>query len=422
MVLGVPLRLRSVSKAGRLNGERGAIRRAQLSNHRHPHPLETLTLNRESLMLDTEYQLLVGSYSDLDALAHQPQAPTPGEGIYVLTLSKNGRLSERERIDTLNPAVLIPHPEKRVMYAILETIQTNGSIQRYDIGVDGALAHSGTYNASGKSTCFLSLSPKRDSAIVINYWDAIIDVVDVDVDGQLGKNIQTFKQHYREEGNWRQVKTREDHWVNRQVGPHAHCAHFWKDWVFIPDLGENAVFQYRYDETHKTLTPDLHIEFEAGSGPRHMAMHPTQDVCYISNELFNTVCVASLDASDTSVSKPRLVPIQYEFTLENRDQVSYVSEIKLSPDARFLYVSNRGDNSIAIFKVLSDGKLKRIALVSTGGKFPRHFAITPCGKAMIVANQDTSTLRLFSRDLDTGLLTDLDYEYSVPAPNYIRFY
>ena len=85
-------------------------------------------------------------------------------------------------------------------------------------------------------------------------------------------------------------------------------------------------------------------------------------------------------------------------------------------------MSNRGDNSIAIFKVLSDGKLKRIALVSTGGKFPRHFAITPCGKAMIVANQDTSTLRLFSRDLDTGLLTDLDYEYSVPAPNYIRFY
>ena len=218
------------------------------------------------------------------------------------------------------------------------------------------------------------------------------------------------------------MATREDHWANRQVGPHAHCAHFWKGWVFIPDLGENAVFQYRYDETSKQLTPDLHIEFEAGSGPRHMAMHPTLDVCYISNELFNTVCVASLDSSDPGASKPRLLPIQYESTLENRDQVSYVSEIKLSPDARFLYVSNRGDNSLAIFKVLTDGKLERIALVPTGGKFPRHFAITPCGKAVIVANQDSSTLRLFSRDIDSGLLTDVGYEYSVPAPNYIRFY
>ena len=160
---------------------------------------------------------------------------------------------------------------------------------------------------------------------MINYWDAMIDVVDVDGDGQLGDIIQSFKQHYRVEGDWRQVATREDHWANRQVGPHAHCAHFWKGWVFIPDLGENAVFQYRYDETSKQLTPDLHIEFEAGSGPRHMAMHPTLDVCYISNELFNTVCVASLDSSDPGASKPRLLPIQYESTLENRDQVSYVS-------------------------------------------------------------------------------------------------
>lgn len=378
-------------------------------------------MNNDSISLDTEYKLLVGSYSDLDALAHQPHAPTAGAGIYGLTLSSDGQLSEREQIKTLNPAVLIPHPEKQVMYAILETIQTNGSIQRYDIGGDGSLVHNGTYNASGKSTCYLSLSPKRDSAIVINYWDAIIDVVDVDADGQLGSNIQTFKQHYRKEGEWRQVQTREDHWGNRQVGPHAHCAHFWKDWVFIPDLGENAVFQYRYDETTKTLTPDLHIEFEAGSGPRHMAMHPTLDVCYISNELFNTVCVASLDSSNASTSKPRLIPMQYESTLENRDQVSYVSEIKLSPDARFLYVSNRGDNSLAIFKVLADGKLERISLVPTDGKFPRHFAITPCGKAVIVANQDSSTLRLFSRDLHSGLLADIGYEYHLPAPNYIRF-
>ena len=91
------------------------------------------------------------------------------------------------------------------------------------------------------------------------------------------------------------------------------------------------------------------------------------------------------------------------------------------PDARFLYVSNRGGNSLAVFKVLDDSSIERIALVPTGGKFPRHFSITPCGKAVIVANQDSSHLTLFHRDIDTGMLTSTGAEYEIPAPNYIRF-
>ena len=145
-------------------------------------------------------------------------------------------------------------------------------------------------------------------------------------------------------------------------------------------------------------------------------------ICYVSNELFNTVCVAKLDSSDPDESKQRLIPIQYTSTLENREQTSYVSEIKLSPDARFLYVSNRGDNSLAIFKVLDDGQLERIDIVSTGGKFPRHFSITPCGKAVIVANQDSSKLNLFTRDVQSGLIEATGKTYDIPAPNYIRFF
>ncbi|MFK8077714.1 MAG: lactonase family protein [Granulosicoccus sp.] len=379
-------------------------------------------MSSASIALETSYDLLVGTYTDLDALAHQPYAPTSGKGIYGLTLTENGELVEREVLDALNPAVLIPHTNGSMMYAILETIQNEGEVYQYSVADDSSMSFEGSFKASGKSTCYLALSPQKDVAIVINYWDAIIDVVDVDESGKIGSVIQSFKQFYRPEDQWRQVATREDHWSNRQVGPHAHCAHFWKDWVFIPDLGENAVFQYRYDPATKQLTSDTHIEFEAGSGPRHMAMHPSLDICYISNELFNTVCVAKLDDSDPEASKQRLVPIQYTSTLDNREQTSYVSEIKLSPDARFLYVSNRGDNSIAIFKVLDDGQLERIDIVPTGGKFPRHFSITPCGKAVIVANQDSSTLNLFTRDVQTGLIEATGKTYDIPAPNYIRFF
>lgn len=378
-------------------------------------------MSKTKVALDKDYPLLVGTYTDLDALAHQPYAPTSGKGIYGLTFTKDGNLVEREVVDALNPAVLIPHSNQSMMYAIVETIQNNGEVLQYDISSDASLSLKGSFEASGKSTCYIAVSPQKDIAIVINYWDAIIDVVEVDANAQLGKVVQSFKQLYRKEGEWRQVEYREDHWENRQVGPHAHCAHFWKDWVFIPDLGENAIFQYRYDPSKKQLEPDTHIEFEPGSGPRHMVMHPTLDICYVSNELFNTVCVAKLDDSEPGDVKQRLIPIQYESTLENRDQVSYVSEIKLSPDARFLYVSNRGDNSLAIFKVLEDGGLKRIDVVSTEGKFPRHFALTPCGKGVLIANQDSSNIAFFSRDVGTGLIEHTGEKYDIPAPNYIRF-
>jgi 6-phosphogluconolactonase len=373
-------------------------------------------------MLDRDYNLFVGTYSDLDVLAHQPYAPIPGKGIYAMTLDRKGKLTLDNTYEALNPAVLIPHSNGRSIYAILETIIDEGDIFRYEIDADGSLSYCDQFRASGRSTCYLATAPNQDAAIVINYWDAIIDVVDVDGDGRLGEVRQSFKQYYRPQGQWRQVTDREDHWGNRQVGPHAHCAHFWHHWVFIPDLGENAIFQYRWDATAKQLVGETHIKFEAGSGPRHMAMHPGLDICYVSNELFNTVCVAELDASEPSVIKPRLIPIQYESTIDNRNNVSYVSEIKLSPDARFLYVSNRGDDSLAIFRVLEDGRLERSGRVSTGGKFPRHFAITPCGGAVIVANQDSGHLRVFARDIDTGALEMTKEIQDIPAPNYIRFH
>lgn len=372
-------------------------------------------------MLEQDYQLLIGTYSELNVLAHQPWAPAPGVGIYSLGLSRAGRLSALQQTPTLNPAVLIPAADQRHLYALLETIREEGTVERFEIEPDGKLISRDRWQASGRSTCFLALSPDADAAVVVSYWDAMIDVCDVDSSGRLGAKRQTFRQHHRAEGEWRQVRNREDHWGNRQVGPHAHCAHFWHEWVFIPDLGENAVFQYRYDRTRKQLVPETHIDFEPGSGPRHMAMHPSLDICYISNELFNTVCVARLDRAEPAMIKQRLLPFQYESTVENRDQESYVSEIRLSPDARFLYVSNRGDDSIAVFKVYESGGIARVGIVPTEGRFPRHFAITPCGKGLLACNQDSGTVVFFERDRETGTLAPTGEHYSLPAPCYARF-
>ena len=111
-------------------------------------------------MLDTEYKLFVGSYSDLDALAHQPYAPIPGKGIYAMTLDREGRLTLDETYAALNPAVLIPHSNGESLYAILETIMDEGDVVRYAINADGSLSYRDQFKASGRSTCYLALSPK----------------------------------------------------------------------------------------------------------------------------------------------------------------------------------------------------------------------------------------------------------------------
>jgi 6-phosphogluconolactonase len=371
--------------------------------------------------LEKDYTFLVGSYSDLDSLAHQPAAPVPGRGLYVLAIDRAGKLSLNAVYESQNPAVLVPHSNGKTVYAVLESIQDEGEVIRYQLEPSGSLKYCETFRASGRSTCYLALAPLKNAAIIINYWDAIIDVCEVYESGQLGALTQSFRQHCRPDGEWRQVTSREDHWAHRQAGPHAHCAHFWCHWVFIPDLGENAVFQYRWDADSKTLVPETHISFEAGSGPRHMALHPTLDVCYVSNELFNTVCVAQLDRSEPTKVKARLIPIQYEPTIETPGTVSHVSEIKLSPDARFLYVSNRGDDSLTMFRVMADGRLERGRIISTGGKIPRHFDITPCGRAIVVANQDSGHIRVFARSPETGELKSTEEIQEIPAPNYVRF-
>ena len=135
----------------------------------------------DTIQLDNEYTFLVGTYTDLDALAHQPYAPTSGSGIYTLNISQDGKLSEQAVTDILNPAVLIPHSNGKMVYAIVETIQNNGDVVQLGLDGNNNLSEQGKYTASGKSTCYIALSPQKDVAIVINYWDAIIDVVEVDL-------------------------------------------------------------------------------------------------------------------------------------------------------------------------------------------------------------------------------------------------
>ena len=242
--------------------------------------LACVTSSRADSLARTK--VLVGSYTNKDVLAHLPRSDKKGEGIYSFSFSEKGELSLRGVTPALNPAVLILHPNGKTLYSITENIDRNGSIDTFDVGFEGDLLHKGSFDASGKSTCFLTVSPDETKAIVVNYWDAFIDVVHLDEKGYLKNHLQNFRHQYAPKS--RQVLTREDHWENRQVGPHAHSAHFWKDRVFIPDLGENVIFQYRYSKEN-LFTQEAIIPLERVSWPRHMVIHEKLGIAYVYNEL-----------------------------------------------------------------------------------------------------------------------------------------
>ena len=154
-----------------------------------------------------------------------------------------------------------------------------------------------------------------------------------------------------------------------------------------------------------------------------MVIHEKLNIAYVSNELKSSVVVAQLDASEKNKKKNRFTPIQYVSTIpKDYSKKNYVSEIKKSQDGKFLYVSNRGHDSIATYKIhQKNGKLELLNTIPTGGKFPRHFAIAPSGKFLLVANQDSNSINIFHRNPRSGLLSETKEVITVPTPNYIRF-
>ena len=370
----------------------------------------------------------VGSYTNFDILAHLPNNKKTGEGIYCFDFNE-GEIEYKYLIPAENPAVLSYHPlNKDLVYSLTEGIIDNGLIQGYNIKDNNnkLIIHEFTsWHSKGKSTCYLKIDPiTYQYAISINYWEGSLDLFKLNKNGKLLNHINHINHNnltLYNKNERRQVKNREDHWVNRQVGAHAHSIHYWGNKVYIPDLGENSIFQYNFnpvEENEKNvLQYEKQIKLKPGCGPRHMVFSKKWNCAYVSNELNSSVCVLELVNNSMKV-------IQYENTY-NKDKIknikNYVSEIAISKDERFIYISNRGVDIISIFKIIQSGKLKYINSISTYGKTPRHFVITPDNKYIISANQDSNSLVVFKRNIENGMLS-LFKIYENPkfnAPNYI---
>ena len=260
---------------------------------------------------------------------------------------------------------------------------------------DGRIVAVGPWRRSGGTgPCHVTVDPRGEFLLVSNYSSGSAAVYPLE-DGLPA-----------EEGTVLQFEGRGPD-AERQEGPHAHSAVFdpTGERFYIQDLGTDLVRGFALDRVNRTVRPldPRSVAIEPGSGPRHMTFHPTGHWAYLINELGNTVVALAWDRETG-----RLTPFQTVGTLlagHPASAPSYTADIHVSPDGAFLYGSNRGHDSLAVWKINpEDGTLALVQHVSSGGSHPRNFAISPDGRWLLCANMNSHNIVVFRRDSDTGRL------------------
>jgi 6-phosphogluconolactonase len=309
----------------------------------------------------------------------------------------------------INPSFLTLHPNGRFLYAVSEG--GNGAdtdrIDAFAIGAEaagGQLSPLGSVSSMGKSPCHLVVDATGRWLFAANYQSGTIAVFPIQPDGRLGEAKQTIQQ--RGSGPV----------ADRQTSAHAHEVVLSPDGRFLlaPDLGSDRIFVYRFDAASGTLSPNepAAAVIPPGYGPRHLVFSHDSPLVYVVTELADRILTMRWDAQAGVLSKlAETSALPADFTGQRSG-----AEIALHPNGKFLYSSNRGDsNTIAIFRLGSDGVPVAAGRVSSGGKTPRYFGIDPSGHYLIAANQDSSNVAIFRIDPDTGALRQ-QASLAVPAP------
>jgi len=342
----------------------------------------------------------VGSYSAAD----QP-------GIHQLSLDRaTGELRPVGRTTGLaNPSFLAFHPSHRYLYAVSEVSDfggtKTGAVAAFAVdGKTGALTLLNRQASEGDGPCHLTVDPEGRHVLVANYGGGTAAVLPIAADGRL-RPATSVVRHQGSGPN-----------RSRQEGPHAHSIDLDRAarFALVADLGLDKVMVYRFDPKG-TLTAHEppSVSLAPGSGPRHLAFHPTGSFAYAINELSSTVAAFAYDPGQGTLRSVESVStLPADFKGEN-----YPAEIAVSSDGRFLYGSNRGHDSIAAFAVeASSGRLRPIGHTPTGGSWPRHFALDPTGSYLLAANQKSDSVVVFRIDRKTGALAPTGHRIELPKP------
>ena len=339
------------------------------------------------------------------------------KGIYAYRYdAANGQLEDLGlAAETPSPSFLAISPNHKFLYAANETDeyqgQSSGIVSAFSIDTKtGKLTFLNRVASRGASPCHISLDHTGKFVLVANYTGGNLAVFPVGEDGRLGE-ASDFIQHEGSGPN-----------KDRQEKAHAHWIDLSADNRFAlnADLGLDEVFVYRFDANKGKLTPNNppFAKVAPGAGPRHLAFHPNGKFAYVIDEMASTITAFSYEAKGGKLKELQAVStLPKDFSGENT-----TAEIVVHPSGKFLYGSNRGHDSLAVFAIdPAKGTLTFVEHVSVKGKTPRNFEIDPSGKRLLAANQDTDNIVEFAIDPTTGKLTPTGTELKVLAPVCIKF-
>ena len=306
-----------------------------------------------------------------------------------------------------NPSFLAMHPGGKFLYAAME--QDGGAVGAFAIEKDGTLRHLNDQSSKGGGNCFVTVDASGRNVLAANYGSGSVASLPIHEDGSIAE-ATGFVQHTGHGGN-----------PTRQKEPHAHAIYVNGAFAYACDLGTDDVFVYRFDAAKGTLTPNdpPSGKVPPGSGPRHLAFHPKGGFAYVCDEMTSSITALAHDAA-----KGTLTAIQTISTLppDATDAAkNSTAEIFCHPNGKFVYVSNRGHDSIAVFAIAGDGKVTLIQNAPAGVKVPRGFAITPDGGWLVAAGQDSNSLASHKIDPATGQLTPAGKADGVGAPVCVVF-
>ena len=325
---------------------------------------------------------------------------------------KTGQLTLSHRTtDVENPFFLALSPDQRFLYSIhAKTFggKDHEQVAAYQLGGrTGKLKLLNRQSARGTAACYLDVDASGKAVLVANYSTGSVASFPVKEDGSL-REATSFIQHAGSSVDPR-----------RQEGPHAHCIVVSPDnrFVYAADLGLDQVLGYRLDAAGAKITANRQpfVRTLPGAGPRHLTFHPSGEHVYVINELHNSVSLFDYDA-ETGF----LIERQTISTLpEDFDGTSHCADLKITPDGRFLYGTNRGHDSLAAYSIAEDGELTLLAIKPSLGKGPQNLAITSNGELLLCANMPGNNVVVFRINRETGDLTCVGDPIGMPKPSCI---
>lgn len=343
----------------------------------------------------TDLEVLVGTYTN-----------DKSKGIYKLTLNnETGEIKNKKLLVELeNPSFLAVSENGEKVYAIQENVK--GKVFSFKWNkVKTKLIEISNVSTNGMHPCYVSLNDDENLLSVGNYSSGNVSFFQLEKNGEINNQFQT-KQH---DG--------QGTFLPRQEKPHVHCTKFYKNnFLYVVDLGIDEIIGYSKN-SNKLGKGKTVLKSSSGDGFRHLTFHPKKSIAYVTTEFTNSIIVSKINESTgnfTQIQKISLLPKSYS-------KESFAADIHLSNDGKFLYASNRGNNSIATYSVNNEGVLTLINHTDVEGNWPRNFGLSKDNKFLIVANQYSNNITVFKRDLELGTLTYTGFQTELSVPVFVKF-